>query len=44
MSIAILLIALALVFTVASAAGKAPLWPAVFCVVLERLLAVVPLR
>lgn len=44
MTIALLLILLALVFTVASAAGKMPLWAAVFCVVLERLIALVPLR
>ena len=38
MSVSLVLLVLALVFLVASALGKIPLWPAVLCVVLERLI------
>lgn len=41
MSIPLLLIGLALVFTMVAAAGRVPLWPAVLLLVLERLLALV---
>lgn len=39
----IILLALALVFTVGSAAGKLPLWPAVLLVVIVQFLAGRPL-
>ncbi len=40
MTIPFLLVLLALMFVVLDAAGKAPLWPAVFCLVLKELLGV----
>lgn len=43
-SIALLLLVLALVLVFWAARGRAPLWPAVLLLVLERLIAFVPLR
>lgn len=43
MTIALLLILTAFLLTILSAAGKAPLWAAVFVLVLERLITVLPL-
>jgi hypothetical protein len=42
-TVSLLLMIVALLFIVAHAMGKAPLWPAVLCVVLERLCALLPL-
>lgn len=42
LSIALLLVTLALIFLVLSAIGKLPLWPAVLCLLLERLVALAP--
>jgi hypothetical protein len=38
-TVASILIVLALVFLIISAVGRLPLWPAVLCLVLERLVA-----
>jgi hypothetical protein len=39
-----ILILIALVFLVASAMGRLPLWPAVLCLLLERVVTLYPLR
>jgi hypothetical protein len=36
------LLGLALVFCVLAACGRGPLWPAVLCVILERLVQLLP--
>lgn len=41
-SVSGVLVLLALVFLVMSAMGKVALWPAVLCLALERLVALVP--
>ena len=44
MTLTLLLVLLALVFTVASVVGKLPLWSAVLLLVILHLIAAVPLR
>ena len=44
MTIALILVVLALVFTIGSAVGKLPLWPACLCLVLVHLIVGLPLR
>lgn len=44
MSIALILVIVALVFTLGAAMGKLPLWPAVLMLVLVHLLGAYPLR
>lgn len=44
MTVTVLLVLIALGFTVTSAVGKAPLWPAVLMIVLVQLIAAIPLR
>lgn len=36
------LMVLALVFVVVAAVGRGPLWPAVLCLILERLIVLLP--
>jgi len=44
LTVSLVLIVLALVFVILAAINKCPLWPAVLCVVLERLVELVPLH
>jgi hypothetical protein len=39
---ALLLVVLALVFLLAAALGRLPIWPAVLCLILERVLELYP--
>jgi hypothetical protein len=39
-TVASILVLLALVFLIFSAIGRLPLWPAVLCLILERIIAV----
>jgi hypothetical protein len=44
LTVSLVLIVVALLFVILAAIGKAPLWPAVLCVVLEGLVRCVPLE
>jgi phosphatidylglycerophosphate synthase len=44
LTVGIVLMVIALLFVILAAIGKAPLWPAVLCVVLEGLVRLVPLN
>jgi hypothetical protein len=40
MTVSALLLVLAVIFLAVSATGRMPLWPALLCVILERIIAV----
>lgn len=42
LTVTLVLMVLALVFVVLAAVGKGPLWPAVLCLILERLVVLLP--